>query len=130
MLRFWTAKGRWQPLIATGVAAWALALQMLFAALAAIELSPTPASSPTDPFVICFGDHNTPADRRTPINHPPHQQHCVLCSVAAASAAIVPTIVNDAVYRPLGVSIRWSTATIVSTRHFTPRLSQGPPRSA
>jgi len=130
MLRFWTAKGRWQPLVAAVVAGWALALQMLLAGLATIEFAPSPASSPTDPFVICFGDHSTPADDQTPINHPPHEQHCVLCSVAAGSAAIVPTIAKDAVHRPLRVSIHWSTATIVPTRQFTPRLSQGPPRSA
>jgi hypothetical protein len=129
MVRFWAARDRCQRLIAT-VAAAGVALQMLLAGLAAIQLSPGPASSAIDPFVICFGHPTTPADHQTPIDHPPHQQHCVLCTIAAASAAIFPTITKDAVRRAMGLSVHWSTATIVPIRHFSPRLSQGPPRGA
>jgi hypothetical protein len=102
---------------------------MLLAGLAALHLSAQPVPSATDPFAICFGD-TAHTDNRAPINHTPHQQHCVACSVAVASPAILPTIARHVFHPTLGVSIRWSAIAVVSTRHFNPKLSQGPPQNA
>lgn len=74
------------------IAAYAVALQTLFAAFA-----PLPANAQGADFsawsAICFGSANTAAsDNGDPASPPPASGkfHCVLCGLAAASAAILP----------------------------------------
>jgi len=81
---------------ATGlIAAYAIALQTLFAAFA-----PLPANAQAGDFagwhVFCFGSGNTaPTDDGDPDAPPPAsgKYHCILCGTMAAVAAILPEAV-------------------------------------
>ena len=111
------------------VAAYAVALQMLFTGMVVGDLAA--AAPANDPFVICFGSHHAPSDDQQPASPPAHHQNCVLCSLATAAAAILPGVASD-IRRPgPGISVRWAPfARLVVVKHSTPRLSQGPPQRA
>lgn len=79
------------------IAAYAVALQTLFAAFA-----PLPANAQGADFAawsaICFGSANTPAsDSSDPASPPPASGkfHCVLCGLATATIAILPEAGSD-----------------------------------
>jgi hypothetical protein len=112
------------------VAAYAVAFQMLFTGIAASSLTTAAPGSNGDPFVICYGDRGAPAENQNPAGHPLHQQHCVLCTTAAAPAAILPTAAGH-ILRPIGgARVRWpKTSDFVPAQRSTPRLSQGPPQT-
>jgi hypothetical protein len=123
-----TARVRIRPVLAV-MTAYAVALQLLLAAFAPPQTLPAVGSD--DPFVICLGNPAAPADDHAPADRSLHRQHCVLCSVAAASAAILPAVAGHGFDRPVAVAVSWPTTVIAAaTRHFTPRQSQGPPQSA
>jgi hypothetical protein len=88
------------------IAAYAIALQTLFAAFA-----PLPANAHGADFAawsaICFGSANTSAtDSGDPASPAPASGkfHCVLCGLATASAAVLPEAAF-AFARPQGVSL-------------------------
>jgi len=88
------------------IAAYAIALQTLFAAFA-----PLPANAQGADFAawsaICFGSaSSTPSDSGDPASPPPASGkfHCVLCALSAASVAILPEAACD-LAPPRGVSL-------------------------
>ena len=88
------------------IAAYAVALQTLFAAFA-----PLPANAQGADFAawsaICFGSANTASsDNGDPASPPPASGkfHCVLCGLATAAAAILPEAACD-LAPPRGVSL-------------------------
>jgi hypothetical protein len=113
-------------------AAYAVVLQMLFAGIAASRVNASAADPNGDSFVICYGERSAPVDNQLPADHPLHQQHCVLCSVAAAApAATLPTAPGHIASPIISDLMRWPKASaFLSSQRSTPRLSQGPPQTA
>jgi hypothetical protein len=110
------------------VAAYAVVLQMLFAGIAVASVTAAAAGSNGDPFVICYGSRGAPVDNPIPADYPRHEQHCVLCSVAA-SAGVLPAAAGYG-FNSNGF-VRWPAASgFQPAQHRTPRLSQGPPQTA
>ena len=90
------ARKRWRAAVGL-IAAYAIALQTLFAAFA-----PLPANSTGADFgqlsVICFGSGSSGiGDPAAPAQKPSGTFHCVLCGSAVADAAVFP----DSVGAPL-----------------------------
>jgi hypothetical protein len=131
MARSDAARARLRPWVAMA-AAYAVVLQMLFAGIAASRVNASAADPNGDSFVICYGERSAPVDNQLPADHPLHQQHCVLCSVAAAApAATLPTAPGHIASPIISDLMRWPKASaFLSSQRSTPRLSQGPPQTA
>jgi hypothetical protein len=78
-----------RPWIAT-VAAYALALQVLLTGVAAGHVMAAGDASASSPFVICHGN-GSPDDQELPGKAPPAQSPCMLCTLAKAPCAILPS---------------------------------------
>ena len=89
MLKRRNARNRMRPWIAT-VAACALALQVLLTGVAAGHVMAAGDASASSPFVICHGNRS-PDDQDLPDKTPPAQSPCMLCTLAKAPCAILPS---------------------------------------
>ena len=129
MAWFHTGRAQLRPWVAM-VAAYGVVLQMLFAGIAGSSVTAAAASSNGDPFVICYGSRGVPVDNPLPADDPLHEQHCVLCSVAAP-AGVLPAAAGYS-FNPIDDGVaRWPAASgFQPAQHRTPRLSQGPPQTA
>jgi hypothetical protein len=78
-----------RPWIAT-VAAYALALQVLLAGVAAGHVMAAGDASASSLFVICHGN-GSPDDQDLPGKEPPARSPCMFCTLAKAPCAILPT---------------------------------------
>ena len=129
MAPFRTTRAQLRPWVAM-VAAYAVVLQMLFAGIAVASVTAAAAGSSGDPFVICYGNRGVPVDNPIPADYPRHEQHCILCSVAAP-AAVPPAAAGHGLDSIVDGFARWLAASgFQPAQHCTPRLSQGPPRTA
>jgi hypothetical protein len=96
------ARNRMRPWIAT-VAAYALALQVLLTGVAAGHLMAAGDASASSPFVICHG--NSSSDNQDlPGKEPLAQSPCMLCTLAKAPCAILPSDHGMAVSDAIGTS--------------------------
>jgi hypothetical protein len=87
-----------RPWIAA-VAAYALALQVLLTGVTAGHFMAAGDASASSPFVICHGN-GSPDDQDLPGKEPLARSPCMLCTLAKAPCAILPTnhgiVVSDA----------------------------------
>jgi hypothetical protein len=83
------AGSRMRPWIAT-IAAYALALQVLLTGVAAGHVMAAGDASASSLFVICHGNGSSD-DQELPGKEPLAQLPCVLCTLAKAPCAILPT---------------------------------------
>jgi hypothetical protein len=96
------ARNRMRPWIAT-VAAYALALQVLLTGVAAGHVMAAGNASASSPFVICHG--NSSSDNQDlPGKEPLAQSPCMLCTLAKAPCAILPSDHGMAVSDAIGTS--------------------------
>jgi hypothetical protein len=72
------------------VAAYALALQVLLTGVAAGHFMAAGDASASSPFVICHGN-GSPDDQELPGKAPLAQSPCMLCTLAKAPCAILPS---------------------------------------
>src|SRR6516225_2696533 len=91
-----------RPWIAT-VAAYALALQVLLTGMAAGHLMAAGDASASSPFVICHGNGSSD-DQELPGKEPLAQSPCMLCMLAKAPCAILPTGHGIAISDAIGIS--------------------------
>jgi len=91
-----------RPWIAT-VAACALALQVLLTGVAAGHVMAAGDASASSPFVICHGNGSSD-DQELPGKTPLARSPCILCTLAKAPCAILPTDHGIAVSDAMGSS--------------------------
>ena len=91
-----------RPWIAA-VAAYALALQVLLTGVTAGHFMAAGDASASSPFVICHGN-SSPDDQDLPDKTPPAQSPCMLCTLAKAPCAILPTNHGIAIGDAIGIS--------------------------
>jgi hypothetical protein len=91
-----------RPWIAT-VAAYALALQVLLTGVAAGHLMAAGDASASSLFVICHGNASSD-DQELPGKEPLAQSPCMLCTLAKAPCAILPSDHGIAVSDAMGTS--------------------------
>jgi len=96
------ARNRMRPWIAT-VAACALALQVLLTGVAAGHVMAAGDASASSPFVICHGNGSSD-DQELPGKTPLARSPCILCTLAKAPCAILPTDHGIAVSDAMGSS--------------------------
>ena len=96
------ARNRMRPWIAT-VAAYALALQVLLTGVAAGHFMAAGDASASTLFVICHGNGSSD-DQELPGKEPLAQSPCILCTLAKAPCAILPTDHGIAVSDAMGTS--------------------------
>ena len=102
MLKRRNARNRMRPWIAT-VAACALALQVLLTGVAAGHVMAAGDASASSPFVICHGNGSSD-DQELPGKTPLARSPCILCTLAKAPCAILPTDHGIAVSDAMGSS--------------------------
>jgi hypothetical protein len=83
------ARSRLRPWIAA-VAAYALALQVLLTGVAAGHVMAAGDTSASSPFVICHGNSSLD-DQDLPGKEPLARSPCILCTLAKAPCAILPS---------------------------------------
>ena len=102
MLKRRKARNRMRPWIAT-VAAYALALQVLLTGVSAGHVMAAGDASASSPFVICHGNGSSD-DQELPGKTPLARSPCILCTLAKAPCAILPTDHGIAVSDAMGSS--------------------------
>ena len=102
MLKRRNARNRMRPWIAT-VAACALALQVLLTGVAAGHVMAAGDASASSPFVICHGNGSSD-DQELPGKAPLARSPCILCTLAKAPCAILPTDHSNAVSDAMGTA--------------------------
>ena len=89
MSKWRNARNRIRPWVAT-VAAYALALQVLLTGVAAGHFMAAGDASASSLFVICHGNGSSD-DQGLPGKEPLAQSPCMLCTLAKAPCAILPS---------------------------------------
>jgi hypothetical protein len=123
------ARSRMRPWIAT-VAAYALALQVVLTGVAAGHFMAAGDASASTLFVICHG--NSSSDNQDlPGNEPPAQSPCILCTLAKAPCAILPTDHGIAVGDAMGTAnaAARTEGRILEFNSPTGQYQRGPPMS-
>jgi hypothetical protein len=116
-----------QPWIAT-VAAYALALQVLLTGVAAGHFMAAGDASASTLFVICHGD-GSPDDQELPGKEPSAQSPCILCTLAKAPCAILPTGHGIAVSDATGIltAAARTDGPVLEFNSPTGQYQRGPP---
>jgi hypothetical protein len=116
-----------RPWIAT-VAAYALAVQVLLTGVAAGHLITADDASASSLFVICHGN-GSPDDQGLPAKAPLAQSPCMLCTLAKAPCAILPSD-HGIVLRDVMVTLNAAARTDGPVLEFnspTGQYQRGPP---
>jgi hypothetical protein len=123
------ARNRMRPWIAT-VAAYALALQVLLTGVAAGHVMAAGDASASSLFVICHGNGSSD-DQELPGKAPPAQSSCILCTLAKAPCAILPTDPGIAISDAMGISNAAARIDdrIIEFNSPTGQYQRGPPMS-
>jgi len=123
------AGSRMRPWIAT-VAAYALALQVLLTGMAAGHLMAAGDASASSPFVICHGNGSSD-DQELPGKEPLAQSPCMLCMLAKAPCAILPTGHGIAISDAIGISkaVARTDGRVIEFNSPTGQYQRGPPLS-
>ena len=129
MLKWPTPRNRMRPWIAT-VAAYALALQVLLTGVAAGHVMAAGDASASSPFVICHGNGSSD-DQELPGKTPLARSPCILCTLAKAPCAILPTDHGIAVSDAMGSSsaAARTEGRILEFNSPTGQYQRGPPMS-
>jgi hypothetical protein len=127
MLKRRNARNRMRPWIAT-VAAYALALQVLLTGVAAGHFMAAGDASASTLFVICHGNGSSD-DQELPGKEPRAQSPCMLCTLAKAPCAILPTDPGIAVSDAMGSSsaAARTEGRILAFNSPTGQYQRGPP---
>src|SRR5262249_35784579 len=123
------ARNRMRPWIAT-VAAYALALQVLLTGVAAGHFMAAGDPSASTLFVICHGNGSSD-DQELPGKAPLAQSKCMLCTLAQAPCAILPSGHGIAVSDELGpgnAAVR-TDGPVLDFNSPTGQYQRGPPMS-
>jgi hypothetical protein len=109
-------------------AAYALALQVLLASVAAAGAAMAPQAPGV---VICYGDGDN-ANGNQPSHSPAHFADCVLaCAQGLGAAAILPPDISSAPVSTMGRPLDQAAAIdFILSPPPSPKLAQGPPRNA
>jgi hypothetical protein len=129
VLKSRNARSRMRPWIAT-VAAYALALQVLLTGVAAGHFMAAGDASASSLFVICHGNGSS-EDQDLPDKQPLAQSTCILCTLAKAPCAILPTNHGIAISDAMGItnaSVR-TDGRIIEFNSPTGQYQRGPPMS-
>ena len=129
MLKRRNAGSRMRPWIAT-VAAYALALQVLLTGMAAGQFMAAGNESASSLFVICHGNGSSD-NQDLPDKQPLAQFPCILCMLAKAPCAILPTDHGIAIIDTMGISnaaVR-RDGHIIEFNSPTGQYQRGPPLS-
>jgi hypothetical protein len=123
------ARNRMRPWIAT-VAAYALALQVLLTGVAAGHLMAAGDASASSLFVICHSNSST-NDQGLPGKEPLAQSPCMLCTLAKAPCAILPTDHGIAIRDAIGISnaVARTDGPVLEFNSPTGQYQRGPPMS-
>jgi hypothetical protein len=116
-----------RPWIAT-VAAYALALQVLLTGVAAGHVMAAGDASASSLFVICHGNGSSD---NLPDKQPPAQSACILCTLAKAPCAILPTDHGIAISDAMGTAnaaVR-TDGPVLEFNSPTGQYQRGPPMS-
>ena len=118
-----------RPWIAT-VAAYALALQVLLTGMAAGHLMAAGDASASSPFVICHGNGSSD-DQELPGKEPLAQSPCMLCTLAKAPCAILPTGHGIAISDAIGISkaVARTDGRVIEFNSPTGQYQRAPPLS-
>ena len=129
MLKRRKAGSRMRPWIAT-VAAYALALQVLLTGMAAGHLMAAGDASASSPFVICHGNGSSD-DQELPGKEPLAQSPCMLCMLAKAPCAILPTGHGIAISDAIGISkaVARTDGRVIEFNSPTGQYQRAPPLS-
>ena len=129
MPKWCNARNRMRPWIAS-VAAYALALQVLLTGVAAGHFMAAGDASASSLFVICHGNGSSD-DQELPAKAPPVQSSCILCTLAKAPCAILPTDHGIAVSDAMGSSsaAARTEGRILEFNSPTGQYQRGPPMS-
>ena len=129
MLKRRNVRNRMRPWIAT-VAAYALALQVLLTGVAAGHVMAAGDASASSLFVICHGNGSSD-DQGLPGKAPLAQSPCMLCTLAKAPCAILPSdhgiVLSDAMV-PLNAAAR-TDGPVLEFNSPTGQYQRGPPMS-
>lgn len=111
------------------VAAYALALQVLFAGLAGAQMA---AADPVGQSVICYGAETVDGDHgaQKPGTQRIHHVTCVVCGVVSL-ATPAPETATPVVFR-VGVAAAYTSFVDrppVAARRHDPKSAQGPPQT-
>jgi len=123
------AGNRMRPWIAT-VAAYALALQVLLTGVAAGHFMAADDASASTLFVICHGNGSSD-DQELPGKEPLAQSPCMLCTLAKAPCAILPTGHGIAISDAIGISkaVARTDGRVIEFNSPTGQYQRGPPLS-
>jgi hypothetical protein len=123
------ARNRMRPWVAT-VAAYALALQVLLTGVAAGHFMAAGDASASSLFVICHGNGSSD-DQGLPGKEPLAQSPCVLCTLAKAPCAILPSDHGIAVSHATGISNATARVDgpVLEFNSPTGQYQRGPPLS-
>jgi hypothetical protein len=118
-----------RPWIAT-VAAYALALQVLLTGVAAGHFMAADDASASTLFVICHGNGSSD-DQELPGKEPLAQSPCMLCTLAKAPCAILPTGHGIAISDAIGISkaVARTDGRVIEFNSPTGQYQRGPPLS-
>ena len=129
MLKRRNARNRMRPWIAT-VAAYALALQVLLTGVAAGHVMGFGDASASSLFVICHGNGSSD-DQGLPGQAPLAQSPCMVCTLAKAPCAILPSdhgiAVSDAMGTPNAAAR--TDGPVLEFNSPTGQYQRGPPMS-
>jgi hypothetical protein len=123
------ARNRMRPWIAT-VAAYALALQVLLTGVAAGHFMAAGDASASTLFVICHGNSSSD-DQELPAKEPLARSPCMLCTLAKAPCAILPSDHGIAVGDAMGTAnaAARTEGRILEFNSPTGQYQRGPPLS-
>ena len=129
MPKWCNARNRMRPWIAS-VAAYALALQVLLTGVAAGHFMAAGDASASSLFVICHGNGSSD-DQELPGKTPLARSPCILCTLAKAPCAILPTDHGIAVSDAMGSSsaAARTEGRILEFNSPTGQYQRGPPMS-
>ena len=118
-----------RPWIAT-LAAYALALQVLLTGVALGHLTAAGDTSASSPFVICHGNGSSD-DQELPGKEPLARSPCMLCTLAKAPCAILPTDHGIVVSDAIGISkaVARTDGRVIAFNSPTGQYQRGPPLS-
>ena len=129
MLKRRNARNRMRPWIAT-VAACALALQVLLTGVTAGHFMAAGDASASSLFVICHGNASSD-DQDLPGKEPLARSPCMLCTLAKAPCAILPSDHGIAVSDAMGTSnaAARTDGPVLEFNSPTGQYQRGPPMS-
>jgi hypothetical protein len=129
VLKSRNARSRMRPWTAT-VAAYAIALQVLLTGVAAGHFMAAGEPSASSLFAICHGNGSS-NNQDLPDKQPLAQSPCILCTLAKASCAVLPTDHGIAISGPIGISnaAARTDGRIIEFNSPTGQYQRGPPMS-